>query len=1278
MITHTIQAMSEYERKHWVEAMGGTWPAINTLQRIRADSVEENLNSLAFTFLKDCLQELENRGLTDQGLYRVGGVVSKVKKLLNTGLDPQTGDNPLVLNDPKQWESKTIASAIKQYFRDLNKPLMTHHLYTNFIEAIKHETENDRLHELQLVILKLPIASREILKVLIRHLHKVAAKSDTNLMTASNLGVCFGPTLLRPREETVASIMDIKFCNEVIENMIENCDRFFPAVGSSPEEIQKHFRKNSHNEERFHLGSTHQSRKNTPKREQRGSSTPKRTQSFSSFSQLSTNSLPDIKEFKDRAIAALTAARNKDVDKSSKNSVSQHSGHSITLASPSTVKHAILSKLPSPTKVLSRAPSTQDDLMASLEMMNSLAADLPTSSPLKRSHTIQARRGNRAQQQADNQTQGAAVSSTSSRKPPLPKSSAPSTPTSIPTTPPAFSLLQANQGQPQQCQNHPVPNAVPSHQISTAVQSNYDHQRHHHHHPHYHPSTRPHYPYSPNQGENYDSSSTCSSSNGSTSNRAPSNTTSSASKGYRAPPPVPNSLYTVPQLLRNNSVPSIPTSNDKILNGNIRNFQTPKLSYDETINARKIRISNKEQNFVLQRNQNYENAYITATTRPLRPTDLFVKQISLSEVQNMNERNVKKGEDNCIERVRLESTESSSPSTIRSNSNAKEPPPPPPHMASAPVEQDDSETPPPIPTRRYRRIYVNPPSIYNNNLGTKTRNASGSDATGSIESDMGIAKENRDQTSPSSLETRRILRPGYASSSSNTTDSSPGMVRANVSLDSGVAVASPSPPTADSGIALSPPIIAKKANRYQRMQKEGYSDKERIEINTQKSKDSESNDDQKLKRSVDTAINDHAEDTSGRKVTSGVKGKMRGEDNVSVSSGSAISGGGVDSDTSVSRYDNVAERKRLSSESLSKTSTLVAAAAAIAAANHTTPDDAKTTTQKFDHGRFNINLKMRLKALGELHKTTDYKLLSQKTYAVSDRDDEERGNEAEDEASDFDVSFEEDNCDNDKCCEDNDDDDASSNASEESNSSSDALELEEGCDDSDCESNCSEIIRIQNQGKQQQGQTPSTKSFSDHDEDGVENATLPRQVDEFSSLASLTETRPELTAQIDQEIEICDHYKAVNKRSKGVVSDPVTSRQFRKSGPYENYIPPPPKYIDDVRDGHSSQEISRMTSSTSLKDIPKISYAKPYIKKETSSYTNIAERMGGDEKTSPKIYWEQKGMEPSHQSTKSSDGIGVADATDHVNGSSTSSLSLHAQGLSSIRRLLAAGQTSNV
>ena len=97
------------------------------------------------------------------------------------------------------------------------------------------------------------------------------------------------------------------------------------------------------------------------------------------------------------------------------------------------------------------------------------------------------------------------------------------------------------------------------------------------------------------------------------------------------------------------------------------------------------------------------------------------------------------------------------------------------------------------------------------------------------------------------------------------------------------------------------------------------------------------------------------EDLSGLKssknelTSSKSNGKV--EDNVSVTSSSAFSGAGADSDTSVSRYDNVSERKRLSSESLSKTSTLVAAAAAIAAANHTNSSDGVSSSHKFEHGK---------------------------------------------------------------------------------------------------------------------------------------------------------------------------------------------------------------------------------------------------------------------------------------------------------------------------------------
>ena len=49
----------------------------------------------------------------------------------------------------------------------------------------------------------------------------VADHSKQNLMTVANLGVVFGPTLMRPQEETVAAIMDLKFQNIVVEILIE-------------------------------------------------------------------------------------------------------------------------------------------------------------------------------------------------------------------------------------------------------------------------------------------------------------------------------------------------------------------------------------------------------------------------------------------------------------------------------------------------------------------------------------------------------------------------------------------------------------------------------------------------------------------------------------------------------------------------------------------------------------------------------------------------------------------------------------------------------------------------------------------------------------------------------------------------------------------------------------------------------------------------------------------------------------------------------------------------
>lgn len=63
----------------------------------------------------------------------------------------------------------------------------------------------------------------------------MAARSDKNLMSASNLAVCFGPTLLGADTDTVASILELKFCNVLVETMLEHYHDIFEAPAPTPQ-----------------------------------------------------------------------------------------------------------------------------------------------------------------------------------------------------------------------------------------------------------------------------------------------------------------------------------------------------------------------------------------------------------------------------------------------------------------------------------------------------------------------------------------------------------------------------------------------------------------------------------------------------------------------------------------------------------------------------------------------------------------------------------------------------------------------------------------------------------------------------------------------------------------------------------------------------------------------------------------------------------------------------------------------------------------------------------
>nr|XP_058145208.1 rho GTPase-activating protein 42 isoform X2 [Dasypus novemcinctus] len=220
----TLQAFSEANRKLWLEAMDGKEP-IYTLPAIISKKEEMYLNEAGFNFVRKCIQAVETRGITILGLYRIGGVNSKVQKLMSTTFSPKSP--PDVDIDIELWDNKTITSGLKNYLRCLAEPLMTYKLHKDFIVAVKSDDQNYRVEAVHALVHRLPEKNREMLDILIKHLVKVSLHSQQNLMTVSNLGVIFGPTLMRAQEETVAAMMNIKFQNIVVEILIEHYEKIF-------------------------------------------------------------------------------------------------------------------------------------------------------------------------------------------------------------------------------------------------------------------------------------------------------------------------------------------------------------------------------------------------------------------------------------------------------------------------------------------------------------------------------------------------------------------------------------------------------------------------------------------------------------------------------------------------------------------------------------------------------------------------------------------------------------------------------------------------------------------------------------------------------------------------------------------------------------------------------------------------------------------------------------------------------------------------------------------
>ncbi|BEI86941.1 hypothetical protein CcaverHIS002_0702870 [Cutaneotrichosporon cavernicola] len=153
-------------------------------------------NAAVPVIVTKCIRAVEANGMEYEGIYRKTGGNAQCKQI--TQLFERGKYETFDLTNADDFNDiSAITSVLKNYFRNLPDPVFTHKLHESFIAAANIRGVDNKKQALCALLQELPKAHYDTLKVLMLHLNRVTAKSDINLMTSQNLGVVFGPTLLR-------------------------------------------------------------------------------------------------------------------------------------------------------------------------------------------------------------------------------------------------------------------------------------------------------------------------------------------------------------------------------------------------------------------------------------------------------------------------------------------------------------------------------------------------------------------------------------------------------------------------------------------------------------------------------------------------------------------------------------------------------------------------------------------------------------------------------------------------------------------------------------------------------------------------------------------------------------------------------------------------------------------------------------------------------------------------------------------------------------------------
>ncbi|XP_063056563.1 rho GTPase-activating protein 45 isoform X2 [Engraulis encrasicolus] len=205
--------------------------------------------------VKKCICEIERRALRTKGIYRVNGVKTRVEKLC------QAFENGKELVELSQCSPHDISNVLKLYLRQLPEPIICFQLYNSLMGLAKESMQAEEggetgkgpelkdqgpntspevlalVERLKEQLAGIPKDNHSTLRYIARHLHRIAELEEDNKMSPNNLGIVFGPSLMRPRPTgatvSLSSLVDYPLQARIVEMLIVFYLPIFPSNSSS-------------------------------------------------------------------------------------------------------------------------------------------------------------------------------------------------------------------------------------------------------------------------------------------------------------------------------------------------------------------------------------------------------------------------------------------------------------------------------------------------------------------------------------------------------------------------------------------------------------------------------------------------------------------------------------------------------------------------------------------------------------------------------------------------------------------------------------------------------------------------------------------------------------------------------------------------------------------------------------------------------------------------------------------------------------------------------------